>query len=369
MWYSRGVLPSLFELRTMSELDIVEQIFNGTQQYHHESTTLVPQTLKITASFYILMVSHLLVWIFGSIGNILSLILFSRKEFRVSLTGFLFQSLAFFDLIVVQDLIQSICWWIGLPNFLTITSWSCKLRLWIVVSARLIGVWILISVGIERVVCVIKPHQAKILLSRKRGKIFLLVLICCVLTLQIPQILTSESVGFYDQFLGKIQRYCIPNGSGAVGYYMYNVESWVFLCIYSLIPFTILIIINTIIIVSLHKAHKRRQLLMVGGSSGQGKGKTKDGTSTNAPSDEAGGPQLTSLTTMLLSISFSFIVLTCPWCIHILLRNIASINIKILGHSSFVLLVINHSINFVLYCLSGKRFRQEFINLICCRKN
>ncbi len=351
----------------MSELQTAQSLFNGTQPYHHEATTLIniSTNSKFSLSFYVLMVSHLLIWIIGSIGNILSLILFSHKQFRVSLTGFLFQCLAVFDLIVVQDLVQSVLWWLNLPNYLTLTSWCCKLRLWIVVSARIIAVWVLVSIGIERVICVVKPHRAKLILSRKRGKIVVVILVCFALILQIPQILTSESIGFYDHVLNKVQRYCIPNGSGVVGYYMYNVESWIFLGMYSIVPFTVLIIINTIIIVTLHKAHKRRQQFLNVSS----EGKSTDGTTGHAPSDGSGGPKLTGLTTMLLSISFSFIILTSPWCFHILLRNLANINIPQLGHSSFVLLILNHSINFVLYCLSGQRFRQECVNLICCRQN
>ena len=62
---------------------------------------------------------------------------------------------------------------------------------------------------------------------------------------------------------------------------------------------------------------------------------------------------------MLLTISFAFVILTGPICIDNLMRDPPNLLYGI----SVILQYLNHSINGVLYCITGSRFRQELIGL------
>ena len=70
---------------------------------------------------------------------------------------------------------------------------------------------------------------------------------------------------------------------------------------------------------------------------------------------------------MLLSVSFAFVILTGPICLY-------SIFVKprrLFYGIAAILQYLNHSINGVLYCISGSRFRRELMGLfrsICCGK-
>ena len=67
---------------------------------------------------------------------------------------------------------------------------------------------------------------------------------------------------------------------------------------------------------------------------------------------------------MLLTVSFAFIFLTTPICIDISVGGLP----RIFSTVAAILHYLNHSINGVLYCISGSRFRQELWNLFsCCR--
>ena len=71
-------------------------------------------------------------------------------------------------------------------------------------------------------------------------------------------------------------------------------------------------------------------------------------------------------TAMLITISVTFIILTGP---SAFLVSIASSPDPLLFAVFVVMLNLNHSINAVLYCIVGSRFRNELINTIkCCRR-
>ena len=69
-------------------------------------------------------------------------------------------------------------------------------------------------------------------------------------------------------------------------------------------------------------------------------------------------------TVMLLTVSFAFIILTAPICITYAI----TVDPPVIVYGVTVILVyLNHSINGVLYSISGSRFRQELVKLfVCC---
>ena len=71
-------------------------------------------------------------------------------------------------------------------------------------------------------------------------------------------------------------------------------------------------------------------------------------------------------TVMLLTVSFAFVILTGPICIHNLLHH--KNPPRLLYGVTVILQYLNHSINGVLYCITGSRFRHELMDLFHCRK-
>ena len=70
--------------------------------------------------------------------------------------------------------------------------------------------------------------------------------------------------------------------------------------------------------------------------------------------------------TMLLTVSFAFIILTGP--ISIAYSMMADPPIMVYG-ITVILQYLNHSINGVLYCITGSRFRHELMKIFCCYGN
>ncbi len=295
----------------------------------------------------------IIMWFFGSTGNLFSLIFFSQKGFRSSLTGFLFQCLAIFDFIVVQEHINGIFNLVGITVF-AYSTWVCRVYIWTFVSARVIAVWILVAISVERGIAVWFPYMSKIICSLKSGRRLVCIFIIGVMILEIPQILATETFTHFDAGLDRNIKYCFINYTTNIGQYMFYTEPWIAFSMYSAVPFCLLFIINILIIVGVRRAQNKRKSMTSSQS-----GETTSSSTNNS--------RVNQMMIMLILVSVSFIVLTAPWCIYILLRNFEGINVPEHGNTAYLLLALNHSINFWLYCLSGKRFRQEFVNIICCR--
>ena len=74
--------------------------------------------------------------------------------------------------------------------------------------------------------------------------------------------------------------------------------------------------------------------------------------------------QTTRMTTMLLTVSFTWLILTAMFTLHSLLGihhlTPRSFDINFLVKTTaFLLMYVNHSINLLLYCFTGRRFRLE----------
>ncbi|KAL8617057.1 hypothetical protein ACOMHN_014228 [Nucella lapillus] len=81
---------------------------------------------------------------------------------------------------------------------------------------------------------------------------------------------------------------------------------------------------------------------------------------------------------MVLALSFTFLVLTLPlyafygvWFENegkFLLKSPEVLaNMKLISTVTYLMWFTNSAINFVLYCLTGSKYRQEFVNWILCR--
>jgi hypothetical protein len=87
--------------------------------------------------------------------------------------------------------------------------------------------------------------------------------------------------------------------------------------------------------------------------------------------------RVNSMTIMLLTLSIAFVILLAPfavWSVVLFavgpsLSNLHYNILRILGGAiTFILFVINHGSNFILYCIAGSQFRQAVLRILCRRK-
>ena len=116
--------------------------------------------------------------------------------------------------------------------------------------------------------------------------------------------------------------------------------------LYSLAPFAIIGLLNLAIIFKFAKA--KLQSAHAG---------------TTETTNQALSKSALKGTAILIMISTTFIVLTGPAAIMYSITNNPN---PILTGIFYILLCMNHSINAILYCIVGSRFRQEVIRTLSC---
>ena len=122
----------------------------------------------------------------------------------------------------------------------------------------------------------------------------------------------------------------------------YHIES----VLYSFGPFTIMVIANVAIIYKFMMA----------------KWRNRQGSSTESTS-QALSKAATKGTAMLITVSVTFIMLTGPSAISVAIKSSAHPIQKVVIN---IMQYLNHSINGILYCVIGSRFRKEVVKIVCC---
>ena len=137
------------------------------------------------------------------------------------------------------------------------------------------------------------------------------------------------------------------------------------MCLTTLLPFFILLTCDIIISKSLIQAASASTL-------------APNAESSNTTSVQKNNSRLETAkrtTIMILAVSVAFLILTLPKKIVVTWFNSTSENMTaeqyaegyLMIHACTLLVTTNSAINFYLYCLTGNRFRQEFLRWIFCR--
>ena len=318
----------------------------------------------------------------GTAMNLISIAVHSRKAFKSTSVGFILICLAVTDSLILTflysvtasksfnmgshflncDLVHDLDWNDD-GRTVILNDWCKDLSFFFSFFESFlpqVAAWSLVILTFERLVLVVSPVSGKQLVTRDRvvtAWVLFTVLLIGLNIIPVPLRLKclNSDVRVY-------------NGPTYLNKYAQCTESfmriwvWVRACMQSFVPATFMFIANIIIIIKLAKRNKKRRKIC-----------------NNAKKDN-------STTITLLVVSFAFIILT-PW--NALYNNTDQkfekatgnyvseygIDIRVAPMDAFCshigrhLLFLNSAINFLLYCVSGAKFRQEFLDMIkSCKK-
>ncbi|CAL1537161.1 unnamed protein product [Lymnaea stagnalis] len=356
-------------------------------------------------NIYVSPIMVILSWI----GNVLSIMILRRKAFRSMPMSVYLRFLAVMDAgTVVTGL---------LPRFVVaLTGYdvrgtnelSCQFQVYTVYVFTELSAWTLVIVTTERVISIVRPHKVKLLCTKHTSYAALLVATIFLAGANIPIFfffgqapLPSESKSSTDV----IQQY--PNsavtGGGALVANRTVVEflpcgikgdnqfkqTW-FVTHFlkqSLLPFVILFVFNIVIIVSLIK---RRNSFKTKYANDAVKSAANDAVNDSKEHLDAPGnadkshvaqkrPNMasrkdTSICLMLVTVNAVFLICNFPIGIYqqvepTLPREVVASHGNTLLYTFLVfILYLNNTLNFVLYCVSGSRFRTELWSMCQCQK-
>ncbi|CAH1780980.1 unnamed protein product [Owenia fusiformis] len=287
----------------------------------------------------------------GIIFNGLSILVFSRKSIRKSTTTVMLTTLAFvdsFNLLNVALAFSLNCAF-GISSMLTEQNyWTCKIGIVVLYVMTDLSPWLVALLAIERCIAVTIPHRVSLIMSPAKVKlavgVTVLILIAANIQLGFIHVFDASSP---DQF------YCTPSQEYMI--YYKEVFVWMDLALLSVIPLSIVIVCNIIILINVIRHHRSRKGMVA-------MYRTKN--------------SVNSLTLMLVGVSFVLCICTLPHVIFYIFARPLIYNaetdddtLAFIYKSEFYVtyvLYMNYAVNFWFYVFAGKHFRREVLKMVRC---
>jgi len=320
-------------------------------------------------------------FIVGLVGNMLSAVILTRPPMRSISTYRYLAVLSFTDSLVLS--VGLLRMWLGQlligNDVLDQWTWACKLVNVVGYTVSNFSVWLIVAVTAERFIAVCYPLMAPSVCSRRRSTRIILAVLAVQLTIHVhfawtvgvhATTATTDRVTHLPT-VPEAKTQCVASKGFEI--LIDDVWPWVDAAIYSFVPFIVIMALNAMIM---------RQVI----TSKRNRGELCQQTSTNLTTPSSQGTRVTSKTTestrltiMLLTVSFAFLITTFP-------MNTTLIATSYVGRSASMsnglmtdlalaaklilvrtvcelLMYVNHSINFFLYCATGQKFRRQLCSL------
>ena len=298
----------------------------ATNVYTIESDNMMPPNVTVspdteshdtdTTAFIVQFVAIPIVVVFGVLGNVLNIVVLTRKWMRSS-TNYYLTSLAIYDILYLVFVLTYL------------QKQNDIVRVCLNIASNT-GVWLTLTFTIERYICVCHPMRGIILCTPKRAK-YVIVSVCIAGALvTVPE--------FFEEMLEDWDSYNL-------GYKNLNQTLFTYL------PLALLCVFNTMLVRSVIRASRRRLAML----------HETNLTSRYARHDT----EQSRVTTMLIVIVVVFIVCQLPQAIMNTLTTVDTIHtdtdtLYILRNVFNLLVVVNSAVNFVLYSAVSSKFRRTF---------
>ncbi|KAK2145505.1 hypothetical protein LSH36_677g02012 [Paralvinella palmiformis] len=289
------------------------------------------------------------IFIIGVVGNVFTILVMRRRRMSGTATSVYLTLLAIADTsVLVTGLIPEWLIQTDIKDISEVDPWVCKFERFFFYTTGDVAVWILVAFTCDRCIAVCFPLKKRHLCTATRAYLACLVIVLVAVAKNFHIFWTRgvvyDAAGRFIENCGKPEPYV---------YFEKKIRPWIVMVTVSLGPFLIILVCNVIIV---------KQLVW--------SGRMRTGTAAGSgSSQEKQQRAFTQTTAMCLSTSFAFLILITPSIVLLIGKpnwtssdrpNIAYDIAKAVNNQ---LMFINHSINFFLYCLTGARFRAEFVSM------
>ena len=239
-------------------------------------------------------------------------------------------------------------------------EWYCTVSNTVVRMSSLCSTYFIISMTFERCYSIIRPHKAASFNTVKRAKITIVGIISFCILYNIPHLYVTSTDGARCGPFGKAMKTTVGKM-----YYFFS------LFINLGLPFVLLLIMNSIIIMEIRRRPKLRGNNINSAVNLQGHGQNEG----QGQISKSNNSEFRILITLLL-VTFAFLLLTTPVYIFFLYINIADYEATPKVYAGYILFhsvvqkfnQTNFGINFFLYLISGKKFRGDLKKLFIREK-
>ncbi|XP_068245096.1 FMRFamide receptor-like [Palaemon carinicauda] len=317
--------------------DSCSQFFNNTEGNSHSSDVF---------QFVVYGILLTTIGLLGLAGNIISITILSSSRMRSSINCCLI-GLTTFDMIVTITSILML----ALPEISEYTgtmTWytrglfqkSMPFVYPLGLIAQTGSIYLTVTVTVERYVAVCLPFRARTLCTYGRARIYVVAVALFSIVYNLPRF---WEVTYQECQNGEdVVVFVVPSALRKNPHYKEVYIMWMYLVVMYLVPFLSLLIFNSFIYGKVRAANLEIQRL------------------SSLQRNEIG------LAIMLLVVvSVFFVCNVLAFVINIL--EISEIILDELIITSNLLVTINSSVNFIIYCTFGQKFRNVFLKTFCSR--
>ncbi|XP_076438801.1 C-C chemokine receptor type 7-like [Babylonia areolata] len=293
----------------------------------------------------------------GLFGNVMTIVIMHRMTSGDTVINYYFTAMAVMDLIVL--FFSFFTEWVFFTFHYRLqdsSSVACKLIIWMYTGSGTVSCWYLVCLTLHRAMSVVWPHRVNVLCSR-RAVLGLITGIGLFFAALYAHYLFGMDLVSSD---GDTSYRCSMKAGNYISF-VSGVFTYIELTIYSVLPFLCLVLGNCVLVRKLfHSVKDIREKLNQG----------------NSEQILARQRTANSVTVTVIVVSIAFIVLTLPVSINYILSYFAYEYREVSGYEyakahltytvCYLLADSNSAINFYLYCLTGRRFREEFFRVIRC---
>ena len=291
--------------------------------------------------------------LFGSVGNCLSFVVMLRKGMRSMSVGIYCAALAVADSLATHGLLLDLIIRSFTGSAVRIDRWlGGRLHLFATYIGAHTSAWLIFALSIDRFICIWFPLKSSFYTTTRNAKIVVGFLVALFGTFD----------GIHSFVFLKGERNILNNTNELyVGLTPelseYLNSSWYIIdaVLYYLIPAPAITTLNMLIVYKLAKTYHHRKTMLATGEE-----------SSNENN------QLEKVNLMLVAVSIVFVMTPMPYYILALYNMFVTSSdlytsslMYFLRQLFIALFCLNHSINFYLYCLMGKKFRNELKRLFC----
>ena len=280
----------------------------------------------------------------GLVGNTLSFLVMVRRNNRKVSTCIYMAAISINDNLMLSFALHD--WLIGTVN---IREWSlleCKINCYFAFLSLQCATYLVLSMTVDKYIAIKWPHRAATYITPKRTKFMIVTIFCLIFIYNLPHFFITNIIK------GKCYGYSAKST-------FTKAYSWLTIVINAVIPFTLLIHMNYVIVKIVRKSRKMF-----------GSGVGTVGLEARQKSMKTAENQLT---TMLLLVTTLFLILLLPTYIRFIYAAFITSNTPskfatslFIFAISYKLYVTNSGINFFLYCISGKKFHKDLKEIFCC---
>lgn len=296
--------------------------------------------------FYMYGILLNLIGLIGIIGNIVTMVILSRPQMRSSI-NYLLIGLARCDTVLIIAAIllfglRSVYQYTGYMFYYHFIIYPNIASFIYPISAasQTASSYLTLMVSLERYVAVCHPLRARALCTYGRSRYYVTFCVLFALLYNVIKLWESQIRNFDSPHLGLI--YCIqPSPMRTNATYITVYIHWCYLVVNYFIPFTGLVVFNTLIFRQVRRANRERQRL------------------SRSEKREIG------LATMLLAVVIVFFALN----VLALYVNVCEAFYQHIDDDMIVVnnlcVTFNSCVNFVIYVIFGEKFKRLFFALFC----